>query len=168
MAGKRDDSARTAEPNELLITRVLNAPRTLVWKAFSDPEHFKRWWGPKTFTCPACTLDFRIGGKYLACMRSPEGKDYWSTGVYREIVPIEKIVFTDCFSDEQGNVVPASHYAMPGDNWPLEMLVTITFEDMGNKTKMILRHVGHPGGKMGEMALTGWNESLDKLEHSLK
>lgn len=98
-------------------------------------------------------------------MQSPDfndGKPIWSTGVYKEIVPLEKIVTTDCFADEHGNVVPATHYGM-GDDFPLEMLVTVTFEDVGGKTKMTLRHEGLPGGEMQDGAGVGWNESFDKL-----
>jgi uncharacterized protein YndB with AHSA1/START domain len=157
-----------APKNELVITRVFNAPRTLVWKAWTEPEHFKRWWGPKKFTCPACKIDFRVGGTYLSCMRSPEGQEFWSTGVYREIVPTERIVYTVSFADEKGNVVPASYYRLPGNDWPLEMLVTVTFEDLVGKTEMTLTHVGHPAGEMTELATAGWNESFDKLAESLK
>ena len=92
----------------------------------------------------------------------------WSTGTYKEIVPFERIVCTDSFADEKGNVVPASHYGMPGDDWPMELLVTITFDDAGKKTRMTLRHVGIPAGEMGKMAGQGWNESLDKLADCLK
>lgn len=152
---------------ELVIARLFDAPRQLVWKAWTDPEHLMKWWGPKSFTAPVCKMDFRVGGKYLFCMRSPEGQDFWSTGVYREIVPLEKIVCTDSFADENGNIVPASQYGMPGD-WPEELLVTITFEDEDGKTKMTLKHVGLPEGEMGEMAGAGWNESFDKLAESLK
>lgn len=81
---------------------------------------------------------------------------------------MERIVYTDSFADEKGNVVPASHYGMPGDDWPLELTVTITFEDLGGKTKMTLRHVGIPAGKMSELTDAGWNESFDKLAESLK
>ena len=70
----------------LLITRTFDSPRELVWKAWTDPERVKRWWGPKGFTAPFCKIDLRVGGVCLNCMRSPDGKDYWSTGVYREIV----------------------------------------------------------------------------------
>ena len=152
---------------ELVITRVFDAPRELVWKAWTDPEHVVRWWGPKNYTSPVCKIDFRVGGKYLFCMRSPEGKDYWSTGTYKEIIPPEKIVVTDSFADSEGNVVPASEYGMP--EMPLELQVTVTFEDLGDgKTKMTLRHVGFPEGEMSEMAGAGWNESFDKLAESLK
>jgi len=151
--------------NELTITRVFDAPRGKVWKAWTDPEELKKWWGPKNFTAPVSKIDLRVGGKYLSCMRAPDGKDYWSTGVYREIVPMERIVVTDSFADEKGNVVPASHYGMTED-FPLELLVTVTFEQLGNKTKMVLRHEGIPEGMMRELTETGWSESFDKLaEH---
>jgi uncharacterized protein YndB with AHSA1/START domain len=97
---------------ELFITRIFDAPRERVWKAWTEPELMKRWWGPKGFTTPYCEIDLRVGGKFLYCMRSPEGKDYWSTGVYREIVRLERIVCTDSFADEKGNVVPATQYGM--------------------------------------------------------
>ena len=152
---------------EIIIRRVFDAPRELVWKAWIDPEHFQRWWGPKDYTCPFCQMDLRVGGKYLNCMRSPEGQDFWSTGVYREIVPLERIVYTDSFADAEGNVVPATHYGMSPD-FPLEMLVTVTLEDYEGKTKMTLKHSGLPAGEMGELTGAGWNESFDKLAENLK
>jgi uncharacterized protein YndB with AHSA1/START domain len=152
---------------ELVITRIIDAPRELVWKAWTEPERMKKWWGPKIFTSPVCKIDLRIGGKYLFCMRDKEGKDYWSTGVYKEIVAPERLVCSDSFSDENGNPVPASHYGFPGD-FPFEMTVTVTFESQGSKTKMTLRHAGMPSGDMSKMAGLGWNESFDKLAESLK
>lgn len=166
MLEKGNNSVTGLEKNELIITRVFDAPVELVWKAWTEPEHFKNWWGPRNFTAPACKIDFRVGGKYHCCMHSPDGKDFWSTGVYREIVLMEKIVYTDSFADEKGNVVPASYYEMSGDNWPLEM--TVTFEENGGKTKMTLKHVGIPVGEMKEMTGVGWNESFDKLAESLR
>ena len=161
------ESTRQSAQGELFITRTFDAPRELVWQAWTEPEHFKQWWGPKEYTCPFCQMDFRVGGKYLNCMRSTEGKDYWSTGVYREIIPMERIVFTDCFADAQGNIVPATYYGMTAD-FPLEMLVTVTFEDHEGKTKMTLKHSGLPAGSEGEGAEQGWNQSFDKLAESLK
>ncbi len=152
---------------EIVITRVFDAPRGLVWKAWTEPEMCMKWWGPKAFTCPVCKIDFRVGGTYLNCMRSPEGQDYWSTGVYQEIVPLERIVCTDSFADEAGNVVPATHYAM-GPDFPLEMLVTVTFEELDGKTKLTLRHAGLPAGADSDGAQQGWSESFDKLAESLR
>ena len=152
---------------ELVITRVFDAPRELVWKTWTDPERVKRWCGPAGFTAPVCEIDLRVGGVNLYCMRSPDGQDYWSTGIYREIVPPERIVATDSFADEKGNVVPASHYGM-GPDFPTELLVTVTFEDQDGKTKMTLWHAGMPEGQMSEMVAAGWNESFDKLAETLK
>ena len=164
---KKNELINGPAERELVITRIFDAPRELVWKAWMEPDRFMRWWGPKNFTAPVCKIDLRVGGSYLYCMRSPEGQEYWSTGVYREIVPMERLVMTDSFADEKGNVVPASHYGMPGD-WPSELVVTVTFEDHDGKTKMTLKHVGLPPGTMSDLTNVGLNESLDKLADSLK
>lgn len=151
---------------ELSITRIFDAPRERIWKAWTEPKYLKKWWGPKNFTAPVIKLDLRVGGKYLYCMRGPDGKDYWSTGVYREIVPMERLILTDSFADEKGNVVPASHYGMSGD-WPFELLVTIKFEDLKGRTKMTLQHIGIPKGQMTDLTRAGWNESFDKLVENI-
>ena len=151
--------------NEITIIRIFDAPREHVWKAWTDPDHMKHWWGPKGFTAPFCEIDLHVGGKYLYCMRSPEGKDFWGTGVYREIVKQERIVCTDSFADEKGNVVPATHYGMT--DFPLELQVTVTFEKYDGRTKIKLQHVGIPSG-MKDMCEQGWNQSFDKLAESLK
>lgn len=154
--------------NEVVITRVFDAPREMVWKAWTEPKRVMKWWGPKNYASPACKIDLRVGGKIHFCMRGPDGKDLWSTGTYKEIVPMEKIVCTDSFADEKGNVVSAAHYGMPAD-FPLELEVVITFEDAeGGKTKMTLRHIGMPAGEMNDMTKAGWNESFDKLAESLR
>lgn len=160
-------AARRATERELVITRIFDAPRQKVWKAWTDPDELRKWWGPKDFSAPHIRNDLRVGGKYVFCMRSPEGKDYWSTGVYRELVPPKRIVCTDSFADENGNVVPATHYGMSPDI-PLEMLVTVTLEEREGKTKLTLRHVGIPSGAHHEGAQAGWNESFDKLAKALK
>ncbi|HKQ78770.1 MAG TPA: SRPBCC domain-containing protein [Blastocatellia bacterium] len=166
MSAKKHDLSAGSSGRELVITRIFDAPRELVWKAWTEPERMMRWWGPKDFTSPACKIDLRVGGKYLFCMRSPEGQEFWSTGIYREIVEPERIVCTDSFADEKGNPVPASHYGMPGD-WPAELLVTVTFEEYEGRTRMTLQQVGIPP-EMGDMAEAGWNGSLDKLAESLE
>ena len=152
---------------ELVITRVFDAPRELVWKAWSDPLRMAKWWGPKDFTTPACMIDFRVGGKYLYCMRSPEGRDYWNTGVYEEIIVPERISCTDSFADAEGRIVPASYYGMDGD-WPLVLHLTVIFEEVEGGTKLTLRHRGIPAGQMSELTDAGWNESLDKMMEVLQ
>lgn len=156
------------EQGELLIIREFKAPRSLVWRAFTDPELMKRWWGPKDFTAPVCKIDLHVGGKYLSCMRSPDGKDYWSTGTYREIDPQKRIVCTDSFADVTGKIVPASYYGMDPKT-PLEMLLTVTLADIGGgKTRLTLRHAGFPSDTDCENAQAGWEQSLDKLAIALK
>ena len=150
----------------LVITRVLEAPRELVWRAWSEPERVMQWWGPEHFTAPSATMDFRVGGQWLYCMRGPDGKDLWSTGTYQEIVEHERIVTTDSFADEDGNPVLASHYGI-GEDIPLEMTLTITFEDVDDGTKLTIEHVGIPAGELHTGAELGWGTSLDKLAASL-
>ncbi len=167
MAAK-NSSGKGSTEEVVVITRVFDAPRELVWKAWTDPERMKRWWGPKGFTTPVVKIDLRVGGKFLGDMRSPEGQDFWSTGVYREIVEPERIVVTDSFADEKGNMVRASHYGMSPD-WPEELLVTVTLEGADGKTKLTLRHSGLSGVSTADrdnMRL-GWSESFDKLAEYL-
>ena len=151
---------------ELIIEREFTSPSDLVFKAWANPEMAMKWWGPKGFTCPVCKIDFKVGGKYLNCMRSPEDKDYWSTGVYQEIIPREKIVCNDSFADAEGNIVSSEYYGMKG--FPKELHVTITFKEENGKTKMTLRHLGIPSGEIMDSTRKSWNESFDKLAESLK
>lgn len=152
---------------ELVITRIFDAPRQLVWRAWTDADKTMKWWGPKNYTSTHSEMDLRIGGRYLTNMRSPEGQIIWSTGKFIEIVPFERLVMTDSFADEKGNVVPATYYGM-GNEYPLEFKVDVTFENQGNKTKMTLKHWGYPAGEMNESAIVGWNESFDKLDDLLR
>jgi uncharacterized protein YndB with AHSA1/START domain len=164
---KKNSGATAAAERELVIGRIFDAPRELVWKAWTEPERVRRWWGPKGFTAPVCKIDLRVGGVYHCCMRSPEGKDYWSTGVYREIVPFERIVSTDSFADEKGNVVPATYYGLSTD-FPPEMILTVTFEEHEGKTKLTLRHLGIPPGPDHDNTQAGWSQSFDKLDEILR
>lgn len=156
---------QTTVEEGLVITRIFNAPVKLVWQAWTDPKHVMQWWGPKNFTAPVAKIDLKVGGKYLFCMRSGDGTDFWVTGNYREIVPYKKLVWTDCFSDKDGNMVSGETYGMKG--LPLEMECTLTLEEIGGKTKMTLCHVGIPKGETTDMTNAGWNESFDKMATSL-
>ncbi|MBP1929460.1 uncharacterized protein YndB with AHSA1/START domain [Methanolinea mesophila] len=152
---KRNDN------RELFYTRTFNAPRERVWDAWTRPELFGRWWGPKIFSVPLVKTDLREGGSYLWCMRSPEGRDFCNTGEFREIVPPERIVFSQKFADTGGRVLPAAEFGLPGD-WPPEILVTVRFGTKGKKTIMTVTESGIPEEMRGP-ASAGMNESLDKL-----
>lgn len=165
-----------ADNNVLTIERIFDAPVERVWAAWTDPEQIKKWWGPKDFTAPAIKLDLRVGGTYHFCMRGAiepggEPQDLWSTGTFREIVPGKKLVLTDSFSNEQGEILAPTAFGMSPD-FPKESVVTITFEDQGGKTKLNLSYepvndVVFDAMKQSGME-EGWSTSLDKLAESLK
>jgi uncharacterized protein YndB with AHSA1/START domain len=148
----------------ITVKRTFNHPLTTVWKAWTEPESLKKWWGPKEYTCPDCTIDFKVGGKFLASMQGEDGKKIWSTGTYKEIIPLKKIVNTDSFADSEGNIVPASYYKMPGD-WGLELLVTAEFEEVDGRTNLKLQHEGLPV-EISDECMKGWQSSFDKLENN--
>lgn len=146
----------------LIIHRVIGLPVHKVWRALTEAEEFKKWWGPKGFTCPSSSMEARVGGEYLNCMRGPDGKEFWSGGVVKELVPEKRLVVTDHFADKDGNHKPASEYGMPG-NWPYELVITFELEEADGATKLKLKHEGIPA-EMRDDCTQGWNESLDKLE----
>ena len=161
-AGQRESALQ----NELVIRRVFNLPVSKVWRALTEAEEFKKWWGPRGFTCPYSKMEARVGGKYLNCMRAPDGKEFWSTGVVKEFIPEKKLVLTDHFSDDKGNIKSASEYGMPGD-WPMELLITFELQEANGGTKFRLQHQGIPE-EMHDDCVKGWNESFDKLERNIK
>lgn len=155
----------------LIIERTFDAPVAEVWKYWSEPEYFKKWWGPKDFTCPVANIDFKVDGKYLVAMHGPVGsewdKDMWSGGSYKEIVPFKKIIVYDGFADEKGNLVSATYYGMPA-TIPLQSTIEISFEEENGKTKMTLHYPSIVGFDSELKNMTqGWNQSFDKLDQSL-
>lgn len=125
----------TAAGRELVITRVFNAPRKLVFKAFTEAERMAQWWGPKGSSIHVAKLDFRPGGMFHYSLESPDGNVMWARFIYREIMEPEKIVFVSSFSDEQGNITRAPFF----DNWPLEILNKLTLTENGGKTTLTLK-----------------------------
>lgn len=155
---------------ELRIERVFDAPRQLVWNAWTTPELIMQWWGPDYFTSPICKVDLKVGGKYLYCMRGPDGTDYWSGGTYKEIVPLEKLVCVDAFANEHGDKIDPTAYGFD-PIFPKENVVTITFEEVGEKTKLTVLYVVESEAVLEIMRKVqmreGWESSLDKLARSL-
>ena len=159
-------AAVSEQTKDLVIERIFDAPREQVWRAWTDPELFMRWWGPSTFTSPTCRMDVRPGGRYVWSMRDPDGNDYYSAGTFLEVVPPERLVYTDSFADKDGNIIPPSTYGM-SDAFPTELTVTVTLEDLGKQTKMRTTFSGMPEGPEKEMTAAGFNESLDKLTNAV-
>lgn len=148
------------------ISRVFDLPLKKVWQAWTEPEEFKKWWGPEGYSCPSCSIDLTEGGLYLSCMRSEEGDDFWSTGIFKEIIPFKKLVFTDNFADEKGKVIPASALKMPG-KWPKELLITVFLEEENGKIRMNFIHEGVPIELQNDCT-SGWQQSFGKLERNVK
>ena len=143
MSPKLDD-------DELLIERSFDAPPPLIFALWSEPDHFKRWMGPENFRCPEAELDFRVGGAYRAMIESDEIGENWFGGVYREIVPNERLVFT--FAWDNG-----------GPSAGIETLVTITFEERDGRTVQTFHQRPFRNVERRDSHLGGWSESFDKL-----
>jgi uncharacterized protein YndB with AHSA1/START domain len=134
----KNESNRKSAGNELIISRVINAPRELVFKSFTESDRLMQWWGPKGYTMKVANLDLSPGGAFHYSMMSPEGMEVWGKFNYREIIAPEKIVFTNSFSDKDGNVT--RHPLSP--SWPLEVFKMLTFTE--DEAKTILTLVGGP------------------------
>src|SRR5205823_4423654 len=135
-----------APKRELVLTRILDAPRELVFKAWTDPKHLAQWWGPRGFTNPVCEVDARPGGAILIHMRGPDGVVYPMKGIFLEVVEPERLVFTSiALEDEQGNTL-------------LEALTTVTLAEHESKTKLTLHAVVVKAEPGAEGALAGMEE----------
>ncbi len=158
MATRRSSPAKKPAERPLVITRVFDAPRSLVFKAWTDPKHVAQWWGPHGFTNPVCELDVRPGGAIRIDMRGPDGTVYPMTGVYQEIVEPERLVFTSAALDETAHPL-------------LEVLNTVTFAEQGGKTTLTLQaRVVKATAKAApylEGMEAGWTQSLERLESYL-
>lgn len=153
----------TDSQNAVVIERTLNASADLVWQLWTNPEHFKAWYGPTGARIPVANMDIRVGGSRLLCMEmdTPNGAmKMWFTGEYIEIVENERLVYTESMSDEDGNVVTPAEMGMP-DGHPTTTEITVELAEVGGRTKMVMTHAGVPADSPGA---AGWNMALDKLE----
>lgn len=165
MTEERCAAVRAAE-RQFTITRVFDAPPEAVFRAWTEPERLMRWWGPEGFSTPFCTIDLRPEGIFHYCLRSPEGRDYWGKGTYREVERPRRLVYADSFSDEAGGFVPPSRYRMDPE-WPDETLITVTFEDRAGKTRLTIDGGVPETLAKRQLADKGWSESLDCLAEYL-
>jgi uncharacterized protein YndB with AHSA1/START domain len=150
----RTDAATAAAERELVITRVFDAPRRLVFKVWTAPEHLARWWGPEGFTTLACAMDVRPGGAWFRRMRSPEGSEHTKRGIYREIVAPERLVFTYADEDADGRLGP-------------ETVVTVTFEEHGLKTRLTLHQAGFETVTARDGHYGGWTSCMARFAEYL-
>jgi uncharacterized protein YndB with AHSA1/START domain len=139
---------------DLVITRVFDAPRKLVFKAWTDPAHVAQWWGPNGFTNPVCEMDVRVGGAIRIHMRAPNGVVYPMTGVFEEISEPDRLVFVSSALDEKGNSM-------------FDVLTTVLFTDQHGKTALtmqarVIRTTAQAPQYLQGME-AGWTQSLDRL-----
>ena len=154
-----------------VISRIFDAPRELVFAAFTEPPRMKDWWGPKGFEVISQAMDLRPGGTYHYGLESPAGQQMWGKLIFREIAPPKRLVFITCFSDAEGGV---TRHPMAA-TWPLETLSKHTFEDVGGKTKVTIQW--EPSNASPEEIATfnaahagmagGWTGTMDQLAEYL-
>lgn len=147
------------------IVRVYPAPVALVWKAWTEAELIKKWWGPDRFTCRHAKIDFREGGVSLVSMQAPNefgGTEWFNTWQYRRIVPLKRIEFEQRFSDADGRAIPPAAAGMPPD-FPPVVFTVVTFEDKGNGTTEVVVTENGDMGQMTRNAKLGLEQCLDKM-----
>ena len=154
---------------DLVVTRIIDAPIELVWKAWTDPQYVMRWWGPEFYTSTTCKIDLREGGSYLFCMRAPQdqgGQDTYTAGVYKKIVPMERLEFTQSLADKDGKKISPAQVGMPAD-FPAELHMTVVFTAKGSLTEITITESAWPVSQMYVYSLAGMHQSIDKLAASL-
>ena len=143
---------------EITLTRVFDAPRALVFKAWTDPAQVARWWGPKMFTNPVCEVDARPGGRLRIVMRAPDGNDYPMRGVFQDVVAPERLSFTNIAVDAEDRPI-------------IEGFTTVLFAEEGKKTRVTVQTRGKAMVPIATQYLQGmeqgWSMSLEKLAELL-
>jgi uncharacterized protein YndB with AHSA1/START domain len=170
-SGMRGSEPKGAQKCDLVFTRVFDAPIEQVWKAWTDAEMVKKWWGPTGFTCPVARMDVREGCKSLVCMRPPKdfhgGHDMFSTWAYAKVVPMREIEWLHHFADEKGNKVDPAQQGLPPE-MPEEVRNLVTFKAVGvNQTEITVTEYDWPVGHMRDMSKMGMEQCLDKMAASL-
>ena len=152
----------TDRPDAVVIEHIFDAPIDLVWRMWTDPEHFAVWYGPTGATIPSAEMDVRVGGTRLIAMemQTPGGPmRMWFTGDYREVDEPRRLVYTEALADEHGTVLSPADAGMPPDH-PTVTEITVELEDLGERTRMVMTHAGVPADSPGA---AGWRMAFAKL-----
>jgi uncharacterized protein YndB with AHSA1/START domain len=144
------------------MERTFNAPEAEVWKVWTEPNAMQKWWGPKGYTAVVVRNDVREGGSYLWGMKSEQGKTFWNTGTYLEVVANRKLVATMSFSDANGKAIPSSQVSVPG-HWPDALTVSVQFSESSGKTQVTVQEVGIPL-IVYPFSKIGWAQQFDKMQ----
>ncbi len=155
----------SVKKEQLVVTRIIDAPVDVVWDAWTQPDHVKHWWGPKDFSSPSCTIDLRVGGRYVFAMQAPKqqgGQVSYIAGVYQRIIPVKLLEFTQALSDAGGNPIDPAQIGVPRD-FPAELHTVVTFRPRGDMTELTITQDGWVPGQMFVYALAGTQQQTDKL-----
>jgi uncharacterized protein YndB with AHSA1/START domain len=161
------DNVVEVPSKELVIERVFDAPRERVFDVFTQPEHLRKWWGPKGVDITVAEFDARPGGKIFTAERHPDGAMNYIAGVVREIERPSRLVFAIHFADADGRrIAPPAGVGLPND-WDEDIVTLVTFTAEGQRTRVTVRTLSGFTPEWGEMARLGWGESLDKLGYAI-
>lgn len=150
----------------VLITRLIDAPRELVFRSWSEAKHLEKWYAPNGCGIEFRKLEFRPGGNFHSCIRTPDGHQCWCTGVYEEIADPERIVYSMFVSDESGKLMEPTSVGMDPE-WPAKTIVTVKFEAVGNQTRLTLHQTVGESLAKKTGAYPSWLSMLDRLESEL-
>jgi uncharacterized protein YndB with AHSA1/START domain len=148
--GANHDSAAGTAPLELTVSRLIDAPPALVFKAWTQQEHAARWWGPKGFTIISAQLDGTLGGSFRIAMRGADGTMYTKRGTYHEVTEPERLVFTYAWENAEGNL---GH----------EMRITVTFKSQGDHTLLTLHQIGFENMPERDSHQSGWTSCFERF-----
>lgn len=162
-----DTKKSVASEKELVLVREFDAPRDLVWKVWNEPEHIEKWFGPRGFDTRVPTFEFRVNGKFEYVMVGPDGTEYPSKGIFKEIIPGQKVVITDEFGEGFENIESLKGVDLPKG----QIVTTAEFEDMGGRCRLTLTisHATVEDRKRHEDmgVFAGWNSSFEKMDEYL-
>lgn len=158
----------TTPTKDMVLTRIFDAPAEQVWKAWSESDLVKCWWGPHRFTAPVAEMDFREGGSSFVCMRSPEGQDFYNHWTYQRIVPVKEIEFILTWANKEGKRVDPTEIGFP-PIFPKEVRHVILFKPVGkDQTELTVTEYGYASDQILELSRAGMIECLDKMAACLK
>jgi len=160
-----DNATKNVTKHDLVVKRIIDVPLETAWKAWTEPELVRRWWGPQFYTSPSAKIDLREGGQYIFGMRAPAeqgGQDSYVAGIYTKIVTMERLEFTQSVTDKDGSPMDPALMGLSPDI-PEEMYTTVVFKTKGEMTELTITEYGWTPGPMMVYSLAGLHQMVDKL-----